>query len=82
MSLEQQLKAKKEELEGQMSDKAKEVSARAVKDLAESGIIEKSLKKGDKAPDFALPDAQGNVVELKNLLKRGPVVVNFYRGGW
>lgn len=34
------------------------------------------------APNFELPDAQGNLVSLANLLKKGPVVVTFYRGSW
>ena len=50
--------------------------------LAESGIAEKSLKAGDKAPDFDLPNASGEAVRLKELIDKGPVVINFYRGGW
>lgn len=50
--------------------------------LAESGIAEKSLKVGDRAPDFNLPNATGEEVRLKELLDKGPVVLNFYRGGW
>jgi len=50
--------------------------------LADSGIAERALKVGAKAPAFTLPDAQGRQVSLSNLLTRGPVVVTFYRGGW
>ena len=50
--------------------------------LAESGIAEKSLKVGDRAPDFNLPNATGEEVRLKELLDKGPVILNFYRGGW
>ncbi|WP_291216370.1 peroxiredoxin-like family protein [Hydrogenophaga sp.] len=41
-----------------------------------------ALRKGDKAPDFALPDAKGGVVSLSSALVVGPAVVTFYRGGW
>jgi peroxiredoxin Q/BCP len=34
------------------------------------------LKEGDKAPDFALPDQDGNTVELKDL--RGETVVLYF----
>jgi peroxiredoxin len=34
------------------------------------------------APDFALPNAAGKSIVLKELLKSGPVVLTFYRGGW
>jgi len=55
---------------------------RGIQELAESGILEKAVKKGDAAPDFTLPDIQGNPVTLSELLKKGPVVLVWYRGGW
>lgn len=50
--------------------------------LLASGIVSRALKAGDTAPDFELPGADGQSVSLKSLLKNGPVVVSFYRGGW
>lgn len=41
-----------------------------------------ALKLGDKAPSFALPNQQGTLVSLDNLLAKGPVIVTFYRGSW
>jgi peroxiredoxin Q/BCP len=38
----------------------------------------KPLKDGEKAPDFTLPDQNGNEVNLKTLLADGPVVIFFY----
>ena len=35
-----------------------------------------NLKEGDKAPDFAVPDGEGNVVKLKDL--RGKKVVLYF----
>ena len=40
------------------------------------------LKVGDRAPDFTLPDAFGSKVTLSEELKKGPVVLVFYRGSW
>lgn len=37
-----------------------------------------SLKSGDTAPDFTLPDQEGQPVNLNSLLKKGPVVLFFY----
>ncbi len=37
---------------------------------------------GSVAPDFALPDADGNSVTLEALVAEGPAVVAFYRGHW
>lgn len=35
-----------------------------------------------KAPDFKAKDQNGNVISLKDLRKKGPVVIVFYRGNW
>jgi len=40
------------------------------------------LKRGDKAPNFTLPNALGKPVELASLLEKGKAVVTFYRGVW
>jgi hypothetical protein len=50
--------------------------------LRSSGIERRALKPGAVAPDFMLPDAQGRCVRLQSLLRQGPVVLVFYRGGW
>lgn len=55
---------------------------RADQDLCNSGIQERAVKAGERAPDFTLPDSHGGKVRLVTLLKKGPVVLSFYRGGW
>jgi peroxiredoxin Q/BCP len=37
-----------------------------------------SLKVGDKAPDFTLPDQDGKPVSLAKALQTGPVILAFY----
>ena len=37
-----------------------------------------ALKVGDRAPDFTLPDTDGNPVALSSLLASGPVILAFY----
>jgi hypothetical protein len=54
----------------------------ATEDLKNSGILDKVLKVGEPAPEFSLPDENGNLLELKGLLAQGPVVISFYRGQW
>ena len=42
-----------------------------------------TVKVGDPAPDFELQDAHGATYRLSDLVKRGPVVLEFFRsGGW
>ena len=51
-------------------------------DLIKTGIAERALHEGAKAPDFTLPNAIGRQVRFAEVLAKGPVVVTFYRGGW
>ena len=41
-----------------------------------------ALKVGQQATYFELPNQEGKVVALKDLIAKGPVVVTFYRGDW
>ena len=61
---------------------AVEVIQRATENLETSGVLDKVLKVGESAPEFSLPDENGNLVDLKGLLAKGPVVISFYRGVW
>lgn len=61
---------------------AQATMAAATDALEASGIADQVLTVGDTAPDFELPDATGKPVRLSELLKQGPVVINFYRGEW
>jgi peroxiredoxin len=51
-------------------------------DQLRTGIAKTALKAGDQAPAVVLTGAKGSVVDVSSLLKHGPVVVTFYRGGW
>ncbi len=54
----------------------------AIAEGVRSGMAERGIKQGAKAPDFVLPSAKGGQVSLSNLLAEGPVVLAFYRGVW
>jgi peroxiredoxin len=59
-----------------------EIMHRATEELIASGATLHAKKVGDKAPAFTLKDADGNLVSSTELLKKGPLVVSFYRGVW
>jgi peroxiredoxin len=61
---------------------AVEALHRSTDELIASGAQDRALKTGDLAPEFVLPDADGNPVSSKALLAKGPLVVTFYRGVW
>lgn len=55
---------------------------KAAADYITAGIGKDALGVGDTLPDATLIDATGNPVTLSNLLAQGPLLLNFYRGGW
>ena len=59
-----------------------ETMHRATAELIASGAASRAKKAGDIAPSFSLKDPEGNVVSSNELLKKGPLVVSFYRGVW
>jgi peroxiredoxin len=79
LTLQQQLEALKSK---SASAPIAGAAAKAVQDLMASGLADQSIKQGEKAPDFVLPDVHGENMQLSQLLAKGPVVLIFYRGGW
>lgn len=54
----------------------------ATADFKAAGIGTQALGVGDTLPDATLTDATGQPVTLSSLLAKGPLILNFYRGGW
>jgi peroxiredoxin len=50
--------------------------------LVESGVGATAPKVGEPMPAFLLPDEQGHLVRLHDLLGEGPVAIAFNRGQW
>jgi AhpC/TSA family len=82
MSLTDQLEIRRAVARKHIPPEKLAVMDRCTGDLAQSGIIASCLGEGDTAPDFTLTNTQGRPVSIKELLKKGPVVLAFYRGGW
>jgi len=55
---------------------------RATAELKASGIESDALKVGDRAPEFSLYNQDHVLVNSAELLRQGPLVVNFFRGHW
>jgi len=58
------------------------VMQRAIEDVRASGILDRVVKTGQRAPDFTLPNTEGHETSLSTLLGKGPVVLSFFRGRW
>jgi len=82
MTLKFELDTFRAEFMGKAPAQIRDAMTRADLELGSSGILDRALKAGDRAPDFTLPNARGGDLSLTNTLARGPVVLSFYRGGW
>ena len=82
MLLQKKLSALKKGFEAQAPKDAIEIMHRATDDIKNSGILERTVKVGDKAPDFILKNAAEQNFHLQELISDGPVVLSFYRGKW
>jgi peroxiredoxin len=58
------------------------INKRAIAELESSGIVDRILPVGAKAPEFSLPDQNGKIVSSAEVLADDRLVVNFYRGRW
>ena len=82
MSLQDKLDAQRNQFKLSATPEALTIMHRFTDDLIQSGIMDRVLKVGDKAPEFSLPDQNGILINSLELLSKGPLVVNFYRGVW
>ncbi len=51
-------------------------------EIARAGAGGQVIAEGAGFPDFMLPNAEGGLVALADLLAQGPLVVTFFRGDW
>ena len=82
MNLQEKLDAHKNEFIKKVPEEVLATMQRAKDELIHSGIMERTVKVGDLAPDFELTNTDGNQLALGDLLDKGPVLLGFYRGRW
>lgn len=81
-TLESQLKERREKSKGVNADVRRDMQD-GIQDLRDQKLHERALKmQGKKIPTIAFKLEDGSVTELSSLYADGPVVLNFYRGGW
>lgn len=81
-SLQAELDAQKAAWAAKASDDKKKLYDEGIEAIVKDGIIENAKNVGDKAPDFTLKNATGESISLSDYLKKGKVILTWYRGGW
>lgn len=81
-TLREQLQAKEDAGSGRVTPEIKAEFKKGIDAIKAAKIVEGAKQVGDAAPDFTLKNATGKEVSLAAELKKGPVVLTWYRGGW
>ncbi len=82
MSLKEQLEEYRAGWYKRVPAERQAIIQRHIEQLREGEISLTMLKVGDRAPSIVLGNAKGETVDVAAMLKKGPVIVTFYRGGW
>ena len=80
MSLSEQLTAIREGAKAKIPADKLVVMHKATDDLRASGIMQRTVKVGDKFPPFELNNARGALVASRDLFGLGAVVLTIFRG--
>ncbi len=82
MSLKEDIQQLREQTLAKAPQEVIDVLLATTAELKQQGIENKALGAGDLAIDFNLPNIDGENINLTQALRKGPVVLNIYRGGW
>ncbi|ALC16509.1 hypothetical protein DSOUD_1731 [Desulfuromonas soudanensis] len=82
MTLNEKLLGLKAASRGKLSAETQKIMADALSAIEATDQKGRALAPGDAAPAFTLADHAGRLWTSTELLKEGPLVVNFFRGSW
>ena len=82
MTLQDKLDAYKKDFIKKVPEDALKLMQQFTEDLRDSGVLARTVKAGDIAPDFKLKNQNGQTTALSDYLDKGSVVLGFYRGRW
>ncbi len=80
--LSQELEAYKQHFLKVADQRKINVYEEGIEAVVKSGIESSALQIGDDYIDFSLGNAKGEQIQISQLLKEGPIVLTWYRGGW
>jgi len=70
------------ELSSQLPQDILNAFGSSVEDLKTKNIEHNSIQVGQKMPEFLLPNAYGEKIHSTQILKKGKMILAFYRGSW
>ena len=70
------------ELATEVPQEVLEAFGKSIEDLQKKKIEEKSIKLGEIMPEFLLPNVKNGIINSKEILKNGKMIIAFYRGSW
>lgn len=76
-SLQERLDSRRDSANKKRPEEVKKVMDDALKELQQSGIVQKSIKQGTKVPSFELGGKN-----ISEYYKDGNIIISFYRGSW
>lgn len=82
MSLSEKLQSYREESLSKKNEEDKSIMLETAENLRKLEIEKNALKEGDKIPAFKLKNAIGETIKIYDVLSKGPIIINFYRGAW
>lgn len=82
MTLLQEIQDLQKEMLPQIPEDVLEAFQKATEDLIARGVGKNALRIADPIPDFELKDSSDRMISSSQILKKGPAVISFYRGGW
>jgi peroxiredoxin len=81
-SLAKQIESLNNELSQQIPQEVSEVFEKSINDLKTQNIENKSIQIGDILTPFSLPNTKNQLIHSKDVLKKGKMILAFYRGSW
>ncbi len=82
MTLADEIQNLQKEMIPNIPEEALAVLLQKTEEMVASRLSDQSLKTGDAAPPFSLPDGEGVIRKSETVLSDGPLIISFYRDGW
>ncbi|MGG7440007.1 peroxiredoxin-like family protein [Chryseobacterium arthrosphaerae] len=81
-TLAKQIEQLNQELSSQLPQEVINAFGKSVDDLKTKNMEDRCIRPGEKMPEFILPNATGKMIDSNDILKKGKMILAFYRGSW